>query len=139
MQTNASEKNKLLSFFDALRSFDALKSFLQNTKQGCIHSPSQLGGKYRYTHSFKAQTKCKFDTMKISYASPLASFDPGQKQYLFICDLCRQGQANLYELTMHTIFRKFVRKFDLAIGLARGVPISTREPVGGGLLAPPHH
>ena len=43
----------------------------------------------------------KFDAMKISYASPLASFDPGQKQYLFICDLCRQGQANLYELMLH--------------------------------------
>ena len=43
----------------------------------------------------------KFDAMKISYASPLASFDPGQKQYLFICDLCRQGQANHYELMVH--------------------------------------
>ena len=39
--------------------------------------------------------------MKISYASPLAGFDPGQKQYLFVCDLCREGQSNLYELMMH--------------------------------------
>ena len=50
---------------------------------------------------FHNQKKMKFSKMKISYASPLAIFDPGQKQYLYICDLCRQGKTNLYELMLH--------------------------------------
>ena len=43
----------------------------------------------------------KFNKMKISHASPLAICDPGKKQYLYICDLGRQGKTNLYELMLH--------------------------------------